>query len=150
MVYDAEGLLPDPLVLSDKAHHTRMRRNAYNAYSMGAMVQLEPLIDKVTDRFIKLLDELCDKPGSSCDLGEWMRYYATDVIFAVTFGKDLQFMEKGDPIGMMPVLEYVIGDYTGIVRNPISYLLNVILFGQFINQNTGRADSVATQFPAGK
>ncbi|KAK1764005.1 cytochrome P450 [Phialemonium atrogriseum] len=115
MVYDDEGLLPDPLVLSDKTLHTRMKRNAYNAYSMGSMLQLEPLVDGVTERFFKSLDSVCDSLSRTCDLGEWLRFYATDVIFAVTFGEDLNFMEKGDPIGMMPVLEYVIGDYVAIV-----------------------------------
>jgi hypothetical protein len=103
-------MLPDPLVIVDKALHTRMKKNAYYAYSMGAMLQLEPLVDTVTDRFFSLLDK---RP--TCDLGKWLRYYATDVIFAVTFGEDLNFMEKGDPIGMMPMLEYVIGDYVAIV-----------------------------------
>lgn len=110
MVYDEEGMLPDPLVISDKALHTRMKKNAYTAYSMGAMLQLEPLVDAVTDRLFALLDK---RP--TCDLGKWLRYYATDVIFAVTFGTDLNFMEKGDPIGMMPMLEYVVGDYVAIV-----------------------------------
>ncbi|KAB5563501.1 cytochrome P450 oxidoreductase [Coniochaeta sp. 2T2.1] len=109
-VFDEEGMLPDPFVLNDKALHTRMKKNAYTAYSMGAMLQLEPLADAVTDRLFAALDK---RP--TCDLGKWLRYYATDVIFAVTFGEDLNFMEKGDPIGMMPFLEYVGGDYTGIV-----------------------------------
>ncbi|KAF7524468.1 hypothetical protein PCG10_005728 [Penicillium crustosum] len=114
-VYDNEGLLPDPLVLTDKALHTRMKKNAYNAYSMGSMLQLEPLVDAVTDRFFKILDDVVETPSRTCDLGKWLRYYATDVIFAVTFGEDLQFMEKGDPIGMMPMLEYIAGDYVSIV-----------------------------------
>ncbi|CAK7213413.1 hypothetical protein SEUCBS140593_001841 [Sporothrix eucalyptigena] len=88
MVYDEEGMLPDPLVISDKALHTRMKKNAYTAYSMGAMLQLEPLVDAVTDRFFALLNK---RP--TCDLGKWLRFYATD----------------GDPIGMMPVLELVLG-----------------------------------------
>lgn len=118
MLYDEEGLLPDPLVLSDKTLHTRMKRNAYKAYSMSSMLQLEPLVDVVTERFFKLLDEISENPSQTCDLGKWLRYYATDVIFAVTFGEDLNFMEKGDPIGMMPMLEYVVGDYVAIVRQP--------------------------------
>lgn len=116
MVYDEEGLLPDPLVLTDKAYHNRMKKNAYTAYSMGAMLQLEPLVDTVTERFFEILDKILESPSRTCDLGNWLRYYATDVIFSVTFGEDLKFMEKGDPIGMMPMLEYVAGDYTAIVR----------------------------------
>lgn len=118
MIYDEEGLIPDPLVLIDKAQHTRMKKNAYSAYSMGSMLQLEPLVDAVTSRFFTILDKVVDTPSRTCDLGSWLRYYATDVIFAVTFGEDLQFMERGDPVGMMPMLEYVAGDYTAIVKTP--------------------------------
>jgi len=116
-IYDEEGMLPDPLVLTDKAMHTRMKRNAYNAYSMGSMLQLEPLLDGVTDRFFTILDKIAESEGEPCDLGKWLRFYATDVIFTVTFGEDLNFMEKGDPIGMMPMLEYIIGDYVAIVSS---------------------------------
>ena len=116
------------MVLTDKALHTRMKKNAYNAYSMGSMLQLEPLVDAVTDRFFKILDDVVETPSRTCDLGKWLRYYATDVIFAVTFGEDLQFMEKGDPIGMMPMLEYIAGDYVSIVKQtPPQYdYLNIL------------------------
>ncbi|CAI4213958.1 unnamed protein product [Parascedosporium putredinis] len=114
-VYDEEGLLPDPLVLTDKAMHTRMKRSAYTAYSMGAMIQLETLLDDVTVRLFNILDSFAECADKTCDLGEWLRLYATDVIFTVTFGQDMKFMEDGDPIGMMPVLEYIIGDYVAIV-----------------------------------
>lgn len=115
MVYDAEGLLPDPLILSDKALHTRMKQNASNAYSMNAMVELESLVDGVTERFYQMLDKFCATPSRACDLGDFVRYYATDVIFTVTFGSDFDFLGQGDSIGMMPILEYVVGDYMGIV-----------------------------------
>ncbi|KAF9888971.1 hypothetical protein FE257_008141 [Aspergillus nanangensis] len=115
MIYDEEGLLPDPLVLSDKTMHTRMKKNAYSAYSMGSMLQLEPLVDAVTARLFKSLDEISGTAGHACDLGQWLRLYVTDVIFAVTFGEDMDFMQKGDPIGMMSMLEYIAGDYVAIV-----------------------------------
>lgn len=99
--------------------HTRMKRSAYTAYSMGAMIQLETLLDDVTARLFNILDTLAQSADKTCDLGEWLRLYATDVIFTVTFGEDMKFMEDGDPIGMMPILEYIIGDYVAIVgRSP--------------------------------
>lgn len=119
-VHDAEGMLPDPLVINDKALHTRMKKNAYNAYSMGSWIQSEPLVDSVTERFFYLLDKISERPGRAFDLGKSLRDYATDVIFTVTFGDDLNFMEKGDSIGMMPTLEYLLGDYAAIVRQTLS------------------------------
>ena len=72
-MHDEEGMLPDPLVLTDKALHNRMKRNAYQAYSMGSMVQLEPLVDGVTER-LKMLDSICESPSGACDLGNLLRY----------------------------------------------------------------------------
>lgn len=77
------------------------------------MVQLEPIVDRLTARFFRLLDTTF--PGQPCDLGLWLRYYATDVIFSLTFGTDIGFMENGDSLQMFPTLEYLLGDYTGIV-----------------------------------
>jgi hypothetical protein len=34
-----------------------MKRNASNAYSLGALVQLEPVVDPVIETFLKVLDE---------------------------------------------------------------------------------------------
>lgn len=35
-------LMPDTFVLKDKVMHTRMKRNAANAYTLNALVSMEP------------------------------------------------------------------------------------------------------------
>ncbi|KAH8902425.1 cytochrome P450 oxidoreductase, partial [Coniochaeta sp. PMI_546] len=94
--YDEEGLIPDPFVLSDKATHTRMKRSAANAYSLQALIQLEPLLDVVLDGLLTHLDKEYAGKGKLCDLGSYMLYFAVDAIFTVTFGKNLDFTRKGD------------------------------------------------------
>lgn len=74
--YDEEGLIPDPFVLSDKATHTRMKRNAANAYSLQALIQLEPLLDEVLDGLLTHLDKEYAGKGKLCDLGSYMLYFA--------------------------------------------------------------------------
>lgn len=74
--YDEEGLLPDPLVLADKEVHTRMKRNAANAYSLQALVQIEPLVDEALGRLIDHFDETYAAHDKPCDLGLYMLYFA--------------------------------------------------------------------------
>jgi len=39
--------MPDPFILKDKEMHSRMKRNAANAYSLNALVQMEPYVDRL-------------------------------------------------------------------------------------------------------
>lgn len=114
-VHDEEGLVPDPFVLADKALHARMKRNAASAYSMNALVRMEPWLAGPTQRLLDLLDGAA-VTGEKCDLGELLRRYAMDAVFALTFGRDLDFLRKGDRTGMLKTLE-VFTDYMAIVSS---------------------------------
>ncbi|KAH8197444.1 hypothetical protein TruAng_008375 [Truncatella angustata] len=74
--YDEEGLIPDPLVLADKDMHTRMKRNAANAYSLQALIQIEPLVDQVLKSLLDRFDEIYVSQRKTCDLGQYMLYFA--------------------------------------------------------------------------
>lgn len=74
--YDEEGLIPDPLVLADKELHTRMKRNAANAYSLQALIQIESLVDKVLESLVGHLDESYVAQHETCNLGRYMLYFA--------------------------------------------------------------------------
>lgn len=103
--YDEEGVIPDTFVLTDKTLHSRMKRNGANAYSLNALIKLEPLVEGVIDRlFSKIEEEYADK-GKVCDIGNMMHCFAMDTIFTVTFGKDLKFVENGDSSKMLQALD---------------------------------------------
>lgn len=74
--YDEEGLIPDPLVLGDKTMHTRMKRNAANAYSLQGLFQIEPLVNDVLRDLLDHLDQVYVAQKKTCDLGECMLYFA--------------------------------------------------------------------------
>lgn len=74
--YDEEGLIPDPFVLADKTMHSRMKRNAANAYSLQALVQLEPLVDQVALRLFKQFDDGYIAKSKTIDIGQYMLYFA--------------------------------------------------------------------------
>ncbi|VUC23387.1 unnamed protein product [Clonostachys rosea] len=108
--YDDEGLVPDTFVLTDKAMHTRMKRNASNAYSTNGLIQMESWIDPVTDRLLLKLHKLA---GQSVDISAVLKDFAMDSVFAVTFGRDFNYVEEGDVLKMYGILETV-SDYMAI------------------------------------
>ncbi|KAI1078992.1 cytochrome P450 [Whalleya microplaca] len=103
--HDEEGLIPDPFVLPDKPTHTRMKRNAANAYSLQALVQLEPMVDNIIERLFRRLDQEHVAAAKSCDIGQYMHFFAMDTIFTVTFGSDLDFINLGDAKGFCKNLQ---------------------------------------------
>lgn len=81
---------------TDEKYHAKLRRAVNNAYSMSSLVQFEPLVDSTTAEFLKQLTErYADKPDRICDFGEWLQYYAFDVIGELTFSKRLGFVDRG-------------------------------------------------------
>lgn len=93
--HDDEGLLPDPFILTNKELHSRMKRNASNAYSLNGLVQMEPWIEPVTQRLIEKL-RLCAANGEAVDFGMMLANYFMDGVFALTFGRDFNDLDRGD------------------------------------------------------
>ncbi|KAJ9150018.1 Cytochrome P450 oxidoreductase [Pleurostoma richardsiae] len=95
-VYDEEGLVPDPFVIrQDKALHSRMRRNAANAYSLNGLMQFEPWVEPVITRVTHVIDEHADT-RAPFDLGQLLKRFAMDAVCSLTFGRDFNYLEKGD------------------------------------------------------
>lgn len=58
---------------------------------MSTLVELEPMTDDCIRIFKKKLDGM---QGRDFDLGEWLQWYAFDVITSITFSNRLGFMEE--------------------------------------------------------
>ncbi|KAL2698198.1 hypothetical protein AAEP93_010908 [Penicillium crustosum] len=95
--YDDEGLVPDT--------------NASNAYSTNGLVQMESWINPVTER---LVSKLHRQAGEPIEMSSVLKDYAMDAVFAVTFGRDFNYIEKGDILKMYSILETV-ADYMAVV-----------------------------------
>lgn len=74
---------------------------------------MESWIDGVTER---LLSKLHRQAGEPMDMSNVTKDYAMDAIFAVTFGRDFNFIEKGDVLKTYGILETVT-DYMAIVSS---------------------------------
>lgn len=80
-----------------------MRSGIAQKYSLSALLALEPLVDDVTNSFMSTIREVIKdqgngpKDGGIIDLGQWVQYYAFDVIGAITFNRTFGFIkDRGD------------------------------------------------------
>ncbi|KAL4878051.1 cytochrome P450 [Aspergillus karnatakaensis] len=77
----------------DETYHSRIKRPVAHSYSMATLVELEPKIDHVSKIFMrKLMESASD--NRLIDLGEWLQWYAFDVIINLTFSQTPGFLEE--------------------------------------------------------
>ncbi|KAJ9602189.1 hypothetical protein H2200_013309 [Cladophialophora chaetospira] len=81
---------------TDEKYHAKLRRAVINAYAMSTLVQFEPFVDSTTVAFLNQLKRrFSDQPEHVCDFGQWLQFYAFDVIGELTFSKRLGFVDRG-------------------------------------------------------
>ena len=67
-------------MITDENVHKIAKRPVAHAYSMRAILDYEPYIDTTSATFLERLTSLFAKPKKICDFGEWLQWYAFDVI----------------------------------------------------------------------
>ena len=105
---------------TDERYHAKLRRAVNNAFAMSTLVQFEPLVDSTTTEFLKQLSQrYADKPHEICDFGQWLQFYAFDVIGELTFSKRLGFVDHGiDVDNIISDLEWSLGYFAVVSFNP--------------------------------
>lgn len=91
--------------------HRNLKAGIAQKYSLSSLLNLEPLVDTVTQNFMATLRERArstntTSEGTRLDLGEWLQFYAFDVIGAITFSRTFGFIDAGrDSRGVLKGLE---------------------------------------------
>lgn len=119
------------VAVTDESAHAKMKRLVANAYALSTLIEFEPLVDSTTHVFLNTLQErFATAGGKVVDLGQYLQFYAFDVMGELTFSRRLGFIESGvdvddimhsinanfeyiSVIGQMPWLDSVLG------KNPI-------------------------------
>ena len=97
--------LPSLFSTKDEQYHAQLRRSVNSAFSMSALVQYEPFVDDIIDRFLDQTQALFASQNKICDFAEWLQYYAFDVIGAITYSKSHGFVDRGEDVdGMVQYL----------------------------------------------
>ncbi|KAG0647709.1 Cytochrome P450 monooxygenase [Hyphodiscus hymeniophilus] len=82
---------PDIFTETREDVHARKKRVANVPYSMAAMQQLTPFIDETIE---VLLSKLNNSEGK-VDLGDWLHFFAFDVLGEVAFSRKFGFLVQG-------------------------------------------------------
>lgn len=99
------GRIPTVFSIRDPQAHTQLKRPVAAAYAMTALLELEPMADECTRIFERKLDGFA-AAGQAFDLGEWLQWYAFDVISSITFSNRFHFMEREEDVsGIIAAIE---------------------------------------------
>ncbi|GKZ25809.1 hypothetical protein AbraIFM66951_000790 [Aspergillus brasiliensis] len=90
-----ETVMPSMFSIRDPAQHQALRRPVAQKFSMSSIRAMEPFADECTDIFLGSMRTL---EGQVVDLGDWLQWYAFDVIGAITFQRRFGFMEKQEDV----------------------------------------------------
>ncbi|KAI9871246.1 MAG: hypothetical protein M1823_008505, partial [Watsoniomyces obsoletus] len=103
---------------TDEAFHAKLRRSVNNAYAMSSLVQFEPLVDSTIKEFLRQLRvRNTSQSGVDAifDFGEWLQYFAFDVICELTFSKRMGFVDRGEDVeNIISNLQWIL-DYAAVV-----------------------------------
>lgn len=119
--------------------HSAKKRVAGTSYSMAAMQGMTGYIEDTIALLFKRLDAFATGEGA-VDLGDWLHYFAFDVLGEVAFSKKWGFLEQGrdvegciraidksqqynGTVGQLPLLDYFLR------RNQLWKLLQTVYKG---------------------
>lgn len=141
-LFDAKSegsVIPTVFSIRDPNGHKALKRPVASAYSMSALVGLEPMADACTEILERKLDGM---QGEDIDLGEWLQWYAFDVISSITFSNRLGFMEREtDVAGIINAIEGRLAYNSVIGEAP--FLQNLLLGNQMIATIAQRVPALA-------
>ncbi|KAJ9633926.1 hypothetical protein H2201_008599 [Coniosporium apollinis] len=119
--YSVNDVLQDGHIIQNvfstrsNAFHAKYMRPIQKLYSMSGILSLEPLADTTISIFCRRLEELFVDRPNTCDIGDWLLYYAWDVVGEVTFSQPIGFLEEGTDINDMLVTAEKALDYFAVI-----------------------------------
>jgi Cytochrome P450 len=75
-----------------------LKRPIAGIYTTSNLMSFECYVDSTMRFFFKQLDTRFETTKSVCDFGNWLQYFAFDVIGELTFSKRLGFLECGEDV----------------------------------------------------
>ncbi|KAG6353877.1 hypothetical protein INS49_005134 [Diaporthe citri] len=123
--------------------HSRYLKPIQKLYSVNSMLSMEGLVDKTTRSLCEQIENrFVDGKNvqRTCDIADWIEFYAWDVVGEVTFSKDFGFLKGGSDqmqlietaesimhyfgvVGQMPILDRLLGKNPWFAgpRSPIKF-----------------------------
>lgn len=86
---------PDIFTETREAVHAIKKRHASNPYSMATMHTMATFIEDTQQLLASKLDKMCQARDQYCNLGNYLHYFAFDVLGEVAFSRKFGFLEAG-------------------------------------------------------
>ncbi|KAN0067476.1 Cytochrome P450 [Elaphomyces granulatus] len=101
MPYTKNGLLPAIFTTQDEKQHKQLKSPIAALYSLTNVVTFEEFVNDVLDILFQEFDKRYAGSQTSFDLGDWLQYFAFDVMGTMTFSSRYGFLETGTDVGGM-------------------------------------------------
>ena len=101
MPYTKQGALPAVFNTRDEKLHKQLKSPIAPLFSLSNAVTFESFIDEVLEVLCKQIDRRYIESQELVDLGNWLQYFAFDVMGTMTFSKRYGFLEQGQDVGEM-------------------------------------------------
>lgn len=89
----------------DEQMHKRIKNPIAPLFSLSNVVMFEGLVDGVLSCLSDQLDKRFTGTGITFDLGEWIQYFAFDVMGTMSFSKRYGFLDSGKDVeGMLDAI----------------------------------------------
>ncbi|RDW86985.1 cytochrome P450 [Aspergillus mulundensis] len=99
--YTPSGALPAVFSSRDEDVHKRLRGPIAPLYAMSRVLALEGFVDRTLDVLVREIDGRFVRGQGTCDLADWLQFFAFDVMGTLTFSKRYGFLERGEDVGGM-------------------------------------------------
>ncbi|OAA43657.1 Cytochrome P450 [Metarhizium rileyi] len=93
------GALPAIFTSLDEEMHANLKKPVAQIFSLSNVVTFESMVDDVLKVVAKQLDRRFSTNDEIFDLGEWLQFFAFDVMGTLTFNKRYGFLEEGRDVG---------------------------------------------------
>jgi len=95
------GSLPAVFTTQDEQQHKQLKNPIAPLYALSNVVTFEGFVDEVLGVLFQQLDERFVDSHDSFDLGDWIQYFAFDVMGTMTFSSRYGFLETGQDVDGM-------------------------------------------------
>lgn len=99
----AEGLyngkpLANLFTTQNNEYHAALKRASGHAFSMTALAELEPLVDKCVNLLVRRIDKVSEEGKKPLDISAWLHYFAFDVLGEINFSTQFGFLKAGSDV----------------------------------------------------
>jgi len=101
MPYSKTGALPAVFNTRDEQLHKQIKSPIAPLFSFSSALTYEAHVDEVLEVFLQQMNERFVETNDPFNLGNWLQYYAFDVMGTLTFSKRYGFLDSGTDINGM-------------------------------------------------